>query len=112
MPKFMILFQSPTSASDNMKNSTPEQMQQGMQMWTKWREKIGEDKFDWGMPLDKGKHIEGGEVSDSSLTVSGYAILTAESMDEAVKLLKTHPHLEMQPDGSIEVLEFLPMPGM
>jgi hypothetical protein len=42
---------------------------------------------------------------------TGYSILQAESKDALMALLKNHPHF-MAPGASIEVFEFLPMPGM
>jgi hypothetical protein len=43
--------------------------------------------------------------------VGGYSLMEAGSLDELKGLLDGHPHL-MMPDGSIEVLELLPVPGM
>jgi hypothetical protein len=42
---------------------------------------------------------------------AGYSILQAESLDGAAKMVEDHPHLET-PGGTIDVLEFLAMPGM
>jgi hypothetical protein len=38
-------------------------------------------------------------------------VLQAQSAKEIDELLKTHPHFRA-PGASVEVLEFLPMPGM
>jgi hypothetical protein len=43
--------------------------------------------------------------------VGGYSILQGESLEEITKLLDGHPHLH-SPNASIEVREFLSMPGM
>ena len=82
-----------------------------MNEWIQWKTKTGDDKVEWGMPLQTGKHIESGEATASKLSVSGYAIVHAGSLDEAVDMLKDHPHLKAPTGSSIEVLEFLPMPG-
>jgi hypothetical protein len=42
--------------------------------------------------------------------ISGFSILQAESADALTGVLDGHPHLQMR--GSIEVLEFLSMPGV
>jgi len=42
--------------------------------------------------------------------VTGFSIMQAESADELTALLDGHPHLGF--GGSVEVLEFLAMPGM
>jgi hypothetical protein len=52
-----------------------------------------------------------GQVAAGNGQVGGYSILQPESKDALMKLLKNHPHF-MAPDASIEVFEFLPMPGM
>jgi hypothetical protein len=44
-------------------------------------------------------------------TVGGYSILQGESLEEISKLLDGHPHFH-SPNASIEVREFLSMPGM
>jgi hypothetical protein len=44
--------------------------------------------------------------------VNGYSIIQAESMEEAVELLKEHPHLHWAEGCKIEVFESLPVPGM
>ena len=43
--------------------------------------------------------------------VGGYSILQGESLEEISQLLDGHPHFH-SPDASIEVREFLSMPGM
>src|SRR5207253_9185894 len=55
--------------------------------------------------------VEGGSSAPSASKVAGYSILQAESSKELALLLKDHPHCKA-PGASIEVLEFLSMPGM
>jgi hypothetical protein len=87
-------------------------MKSSMARWVAWREKSGgEARVEFGMPLDAGKHIAGGAVIDSVLPVSGYAMVQAESLDEAVAMLMDHPHL-MEDGCSLDVLEVLGMPGL
>ena len=43
--------------------------------------------------------------------VAGYSVLQGESLEEISKLLDGHPHFH-SPNASIEVREFLSMPGM
>jgi len=51
------------------------------------------------------------QVTAGNSQVGGYSILQAESKDGLMDLLNNHPHF-MAPGASIEVFEFLPMPGM
>jgi hypothetical protein len=82
-----------------MAAATPEQAQTGMDAWMEWAERNRDAIVELGTPL-------GGD-SD----VSGYSIVQAESRDAAAELFKDHPHLRMPGDSSIELLEFLPLPG-
>ncbi len=111
MNKFMVLYQSPVSGSARMDDATPEQMEASMAEWIAWRDKVGKDKVEFGMPLTAGKHLEGANVTGGSTTVSGYSIIQADSLDAASEMLKDHPHLKT-PGCSIELLEFLSMTGM
>jgi hypothetical protein len=55
--------------------------------------------------------VKSGDASESRNDLGGYSVLQAESKEALVAMLKDHPHF-MTPDGTIEVVEFLPMPGM
>lgn len=111
MAKFMILYQSPVSGSEQMKNATPEQMKASMDAWIGWKEQAGEGVFEFGMPLETGKLVTKDSITDGRLPVSGYSIVQAASLEEAAGLMQTHPQLQ-RPGASIEVLEFLTMPGL
>ena len=112
MTKFMVLYKSPVSARDQMANATPEQMQEGMNMWMEWAQKCADAIVDLGSPLAGGKMIGSGSVVDVQSEVGGFSVLQGESMDAVVGLLENHPHLLTPGGASIEVLEFLPVPGM
>lgn len=111
MKQFMVLYQSPVTGQERISQASPEQIQASMNEWIQWRKTVGEDVFEYGNPLTVGKRVEGKSVTAGRLTVSGYSLLKAESLDAAVELLKTHPFLK-DPGSSIEVLEFLRMPGL
>lgn len=110
MGKFLVLYNSPIPAAEMMANATPEQTQAGMDAWMAWAQKIGDSIVDLGVPLGSGKRIETGSVSDAPTQAAGYSILQADSLDSAAKMVEDHPHLET-PGGTIDVLEFLAMPG-
>jgi hypothetical protein len=114
MKKFMIMFQSPASASETMAQSTPEEMKASMADWMKWKEKVEATGagFEFGMPMQARKHIDkDGNVTDGTSQASGYSMIETDSVDAAVELVKDHPHLK-RPGASIELLEFVPMPGI
>jgi hypothetical protein len=97
--KFLVLYRSPVSAREQMANATPEQAQAGMQAWQAWAESAGSAIVDLGAPLD-------GEGD-----VTGFSVLQADSRDSLDGLLVDHPHRHT-PGASIEVLEFMALPGM
>ena len=101
---------SDTPAEEQMK-VTPEEMKKGMEPWFTWFEKAGSALVDKGMPIGNAwtmtKEGAGGRTSH----VAGFSIVQADSSDAVKELIKDHPHL-MFPGASIEVLEYLPMPGM
>jgi hypothetical protein len=98
MSKFLVLYRSDVSAQEQIANTTPEQAQTGMQAWNDWFAKAGAAVVDGGSP-----------VSGEDQTIGGYSVLQADSRAELDRILEGHPHRSV---GTIEVLEFLTMPGM
>ncbi|MBV9205079.1 MAG: hypothetical protein JO037_06690 [Actinobacteria bacterium] len=109
MAKFMVLYRSSTSARDQMANATVEQMKAGMEAWTTWAGKVGDAVVDLGAPLAPATHVGPGSAAGDE--ISGYSILQADSAQALTGVLDGHPHLQM-PGNSIDVLEWLAMPGM
>ena len=68
--------------------------------------------MDMGTPLGNGQKVTKQGVSPSNKEVVGYSILQASSMDEAVAMLKGHPHLDWVESCEVEVHEALALPGM
>lgn len=113
MKKYMVLYQFPVAAGDQVAEVSAEQAEGSMADWMKWQEELGDALVDFGTPLGAGKHLMFGAASESNMTISGYSIVQANSLDEAVELLKDHPHFMPTGSGrSIEVLEFAPMPQL
>jgi hypothetical protein len=108
MKKYLVLYRAPVSAQEQMSKATPEQAKAGMDAWMAWAKRTGPALVDLGSPLGTAAHL-GGKAGEGH--IGGYSILQAESLDAAKKLLDGHPHLSM-PGFSIELIEFLPMPGM
>src|SRR5262249_16867809 len=112
MKKFLVLYKAPISAFDQMKNATPEQQKAGMEAWMAWGKAAHSAIVDMGAPLGKSLRVtKDGGSSPVTNELGGYSILQAESKEALAATLKGHPHF-MMPDGSIEIIEFLPMPGM
>lgn len=109
MKKFLVLYRAPASAREQMANATPEQAKAGMDAWSAWSRRAGSAIVDLGAPLGIAAQLGGNTAAGDP--IGGYSILQAASLDEARKALDGHPHLTM-PGSSIEVLEYLQLPGM
>ncbi|HLD81974.1 MAG TPA: hypothetical protein VJA22_02085 [Patescibacteria group bacterium] len=112
MKKFIVLYHASQDAAKKMASATPEEMKAGMAPWMEWAQKCGSGLVDMGTPLGNGQKITKSGASPSTKEVIGYSVLQAKSMDEAVEMLKGHPHLDWTDGCEIEVHESLPMPGM
>lgn len=112
MKKFIVIYHAPMEAAQKMAMATPEEAKKGMEPWMAWAQKIGSGMVDMGTPLGNGMVVTKSGTNPSQKEVVGYSILQANNMDEAVEMLKGHPHLDWVDGCSIEVHEGLPLPGM
>jgi hypothetical protein len=110
MSKFLVVYLAPISASEQMRNATPEQAKAGMDAWMNWAKKAGDAIVDLGAPLGDGSNLEGASLVSGDSTPVGYSILQAESMESVRELLRDHPHGRVA-KFSIEVFECLSMPS-
>ena len=103
MTKYLLLYRAPVSAAEQMASSTPEAAQAGMEAWMAWGERAGSAVVDMDSPLQA---VSGSGEGDQ---IGGYAIMQADSLEALQKVLEGHPHTEW--GGTIEILEFLALPG-
>jgi hypothetical protein len=112
MKKFLVLYKAPTSAFEQMKKSSPEQQKAGMDAWMAWGKRAAPSIVEMGTPLGKSLRVtKSGQATPTTNDLGGYSVLQADSKEELAKTLEGHPHFRM-PEGSIEIVEMLPMPGM
>ena len=104
MAKFVLAYTGGGGMADS-----PEEQQKAMEEWGNWFGSLGEAVADGGAPFGSsctispdGKVREGGAGG-----LSGYSIITAESLHEATSAAKGCPVLSG--GGSVEVYEALPM---
>jgi hypothetical protein len=78
-----------------------------MAAWKGWFERLGDAVVDAGNPFAACKSIaEDGSISDGgALGLTGYSILTADSLTAAVEMVKGCPGLA---NAAIEVYEAVP----
>ncbi len=116
MKKYLVLYHAPMTPEmmEQMMSRPKEEIAKGMEAWMQWAQKCGSNLVEMGSPLMGGQVLTGdGNSTNSDKNVAGYSILQANSMDEAKALLTGHPHLgSWNPAATIEVHEFMPMPGM
>ncbi|WP_062310043.1 YciI family protein [Demequina rhizosphaerae] len=110
MPKYVFIYHAPPMPAD-ASPPEPEEVQQMMDAWYGWATSVGENLIDLGTPLSGGIRVDPDGVSASTKEVAGYSIVQADSMDTAVELAQSHPHLNMPGGCSIEVHEAEPLPG-
>ena len=109
MKKYIVLAHSPKEAMENMKDATKEQMEEGMKPWLEWKEKMGENLVDLGAPLGNAQKLTKDSSKPNKSDISGYSILQAESMEEAVEFMQNSPHLNWAEGCSLEIFEAMPM---
>jgi hypothetical protein len=111
MKKFLVLYKAPAAAFEQMMKATPEQQKAGMDAWMAWGKKAAASIVDMGAPLGKSLRVTEGSAAPTTNDLGGYSVLQAESKEALAQTLKGHPHF-MTPDGFIEVVEIMPIPGM
>ncbi len=84
-------------------------MDGGMDAWQAWFKSLGDKVVDMGNPFGGGKAIMKSGVSEvRDPAATGYSIIKAASLDEAVELGKDCPSAESD-DGAVCVYETMPM---
>jgi len=80
-----------------------------MQAWGAWFGGLGAAVVEGGNPVGNSKTVKSGSVADNggANPASGYSIIEASSMDDAVSKAKGCPILGN--GGSVEVAEIFPM---
>ncbi len=111
MKKFLVLYKAPISSFEQMQNTTPEQQKAGMDAWMAWSKNASNTIVDMGAPLGKSLRVTKGGATPNTNDLGGYSILQAESKEALAESLKGHPHF-MMPEGFIEVVDLMPIPGM
>ena len=111
MKKYLVVYYAPASASETMKNVTPEEMQAGMEPWYAWARSCGESLADLGTPLANGQVMSKAGSSPSDRNIAGYSMLQAADTAAVLALLPGHPHLGWAEGCEIEVHECMPLPG-
>ena len=110
MKKFLVLYKAPMASFEQMMKATPEQQKAGMDAWMAWGKKAAKSIVDMGAPLGKSLQVTPAGASPTKNDLGGFSIMQGESKEAVAETLKGHPHF-MMPDGFIEIVELMPIPG-
>ena len=92
MTNFVLLYTGGTFPE------TEEAQAEMMAAWGAWYGAVGEAIVDGGNPFNAAKHVTETGVHDGPATtpmVTGYTVISAASLDDAVALVVDHPHAKM-----------------
>jgi hypothetical protein len=112
MGRYVVLYEAPLNVAERFAQATPEEAMEGMQLWVDWAKKIGSGLVDPGKPLGNAIRVTGRGATSTESSVIGMSILQAESMDEALLMVKDHHHLHWAENCEILVFEEMPIPEM
>ena len=112
MQRYIVLYYAPLSVAERFAQATPDEAMKGMQLWIDWAGKIGTGLVDGGKPLGNARRVTKTGVTKIDSKIIGMSILQANTMDEALEMVKDHHHLNWAEDCEIVVLEEMPIPEM
>src|SRR5689334_22873136 len=112
MRRYIVLYSAPKSVAERFAQATPQEAQQGLQLWIDWQKKIGTGLVDAGKPLGNAMKVTKTQVVQSDTKVIGMSILQADTMNEALEMVKNHHHLYWAEDCEIDVIEEMPIPEL
>ena len=89
----------------------PETEEEGakmMERWNVWMQGLGDALVEPGNPVGKSWTVSasGLETNGGSNPLSGYSVVTAESMEAAAEMAKGCPHMD---SGTVELAEIITM---
>lgn len=107
MKKFLVTYHMPIDMLENRPEPTPEQQKEGWKVWHDWKDRMGEHLIDLGAPLHFPHRIDGkANPEEVKNTLAGYSIIQANDMEEALELMKQHPHIGWADGPYLEIHPF------
>ena len=88
---------------------TPEEGQKHMTEWKAWMDGLGDAAVERGLPVGQSKTVSQDGVADDggANPLSGYSIVQASDIGEAIEMAKASPHVHA--GGTIEVAPAMDM---
>jgi hypothetical protein len=103
MPNFIIAYHG------GRQPESPEEGASQMQKWKNWVAGLGDAAVNPGQPLKNTRIVSSDGISDDGGTnpMSGYSIVSAQNMQDALEIAKACPFLDT--GGTLEVAELVNM---
>lgn len=107
MPRYLCMQR--TLSRDDTRKPSPAEMQEMYSRFRSWQEKFQANLVDMGGKLGAGRLVTSEADADGPFTevkelVGGYMIVSAESLDEAIRVARECPGL-VRPGSGVEVIE-------
>ena len=103
MPNYILAYHG------GKKPDSPEEGAEHMAKWKAWADGLGESLINRGTPLGKSRTVNSSGVTEGGGAdpLMGYSILQAETIDDAVKMVESSPHVNF--GGTMVVAEMMEM---
>ena len=103
MPQYMITYLGGNQPS------TPEEGKQHFEKYKAWLASLGDSAISPANPLKNTNTVnsDGTVTTGSTTTMSGYTVVEADSIEDALEMAKACPFLDI--GGSLEVSELIQM---
>lgn len=109
MNKYIVLYHAPKSVAERFAQATPEEAAYGLKLWMDWKDKLGDNLLHLGKPLGNAMQVSKQGAKKSNTDIIGMSMLQANSMNDALEMIKGHHHLEW---GEITILEEAAIPEL
>ena len=108
MADFILLYKGEATDLNEMSEAQAKAVMDG---WKVCMEDVGGALKDVGAPMGEGLSLVDDGTTGKPLSLSGYSILTADSLEHAKKLSEKHPFLsEGKGAFAVEIYELTPIP--
>ncbi|MBO6938558.1 MAG: hypothetical protein JJ863_26560 [Deltaproteobacteria bacterium] len=112
--KFLVLYRGPQGGGEKPKSPpSPEAMQAMIESYRTWMDSFADQIVDPGAKLMgegrvlSAKGVADGPFVEAKEVIGGYMILSCESYDEAMAVMKAGPAGQLT-NGSMEIRELIP----
>ena len=108
MSRFMMIYRGEATDVADM---SEEEAVAVMAKWGSWMEAVGPALADVGTPFGPGASLVDDGTKGEALSLTGFSIVEADSLESAQALADGHPYLsEGKGNFSIELYEMMPVP--